>query len=84
MSVGGVTAKALGPSCPKYSDTSALSLSLGDQTAVLTAGDGDAGRAVDHVAGGVREEDVQHLCRADAIEDVAVEQALPALANIGG
>src|SRR5204863_6622788 len=42
----------------------------------LVAGHGLAGGAVAHVAGTVRDEDVQHLGRADAVEDLDAAGAL--------
>ena len=43
-----------------------------------------ARRAVAHVARAVREEDVQHLRRADAVEDVGAEALPPPLADVLG
>ena len=42
-----------------------------------------AGRAVAHLVRAVGEEDVQHLGRADAVDDVDAEMALEALADLG-
>ena len=50
--------------------------------AAAIAGHGNARCAVDDVAGPVRQEDVQQLCRAHAIQDIDAENLLPALADI--
>ena len=48
----------------------------------VVAGHGLAGGAVAHVAVAVREEDVEHLGRADAVEDVGADALAPALADV--
>ena len=42
-----------------------------------------AGRAVAHLVRPVGDEDVQHLGRADAVDDVDAEMTLEALADLG-
>ncbi len=62
---------------------------LGDDVAVVidqpevVAGHRLAGGAVFHVAGAVRQEDMQHLGRAEAVEDVDAVALAPAPADLG-
>src|SRR5262249_53252108 len=50
----------------------------------VVAGAGLSRSAVAHVAVAVRDEDVEHLGRADAVEDVAAEPRAPFLADVLG
>ena len=65
-------------------------LAVGDVRALVVddaqvvAGHRDAGRAVAQLAGLVRDEDVQHLGRAEAVEDVDAEALLPFRADMLG
>src|SRR5262245_63984615 len=49
----------------------------------VVAGHRLAGRAITHVAGTVAEERLQHLGRADAVENVDADLGAPPLAELG-